>query len=1107
MPLYDNNYQVIEDPALWRQQQPRPGLQSSPNQRLTQEQVEDPGLFDVVASAFKMENIAGSTLNDRTFWMDPHEQDGYDAWEDIKGTEFERYEDRFLNVYNSKYAQVLKAQIKEEERNRRIIEQSGFLGFASSVAAGVLDPTIFLPGGVYVKGVRGAVSVGKTVAAGAALTATGVGIQESLLHATQQTRTAEESFYAIGTSAILGGMLGGLGAKILNGRQLAQLNQQYGDEILKTFDDLDVDDMEEAYDDVMGPLLQDAEAKRRTMAEATGLEGDEVIMEEAGEIPRTAISAGSAAAPTVKSTDIQFANQAQQKLSRFAIANNAMSMLRSEAGAVRDAALKLADYGFALKVTDIVRDAAEGSAEGRMKRWTQGAMSRGLTFTNTQFKAYRKSALAPGEKHMTYKAFNERVGQALRTEDIDELGNDFISKAAAHWRSQVFEPLKREAIDAGLLPKDVKVKTAASYFSRMYNVDKVRTHQGKFKGITRAWARRAFADQFQAQQFSAQEVDAAVNEIANSIYNKITGLRPDLSALMTVAPKTRGKRGPLEERTFTIPDRWIKFFLEDDVEIVARRYTRVLGADVEIARKFGDVQMSNYLGNDFKAGSIATEYDKLRGDVEADANLTAAQKDKRIRQLEDAEKKDRDDLAGLRDRLRGTYKLQENSGYFAPWRQSVMAYNYLRAMGGVVMSSLSDVARLIMVHGPGRFLSEGVVPLITNFKAIQMSARLAREMGAATETVLNTRHATWSELTDPYAYGNPVERWLSNATTGFSKLSGITYWNQMQKSISAVMSQNRILKNAEAVRQNGWNSLSKTEQRYMDFVGMSPLNAERLGEAFAEYGSKDGSLYLLDMQRFIEAKTAKTARGEGEAGARAYATKMSNYEAVRAAYETAVIKDVDGTIVTKGIADTPLALDGPVLKMMFQFKSFMLASHQRMLMRAVGQSDSNIAVMSGMMTMIGMGMLVYGLKGLETGRELSDNPGTWVAEGIDRSGLLSVMLELNNIAEKWGAPGFFKAMAAAFPESSQSPPASRYAVRSIAGGLAGPTAGLITDAFLVTSPAVKSLDWTNEDNFLSFDYTPGDVKAMRRITPGTTLPWFRAFVERWGVPTLEEAVE
>jgi hypothetical protein len=144
------------------------------------------------------------------------------------------------------------------------------------------------------------------------------------------------------------------------------------------------------------------------------------------------------------------------------------------------------------------------------------------------------------------------------------------------------------------------------------------------------------------------------------------------------------------------------------------------------------------------------------------------------------------------------------------------------------------------------------------------------------------------------------------------------------------------------------------------------------------------------------------------------------------------------------------------------------------------------------------GMLAYYLKSVEANRtdDISDNPGRWIAEGLDRSGLFSIAFEANNTIEKAFGIGAYGALAAAFPGATQEGKASRYAMRSTAATLTGPTGDLI-DTAIRAAQAIKG----SGDGF-----TEGDINSIKRLLPGATLPGIRSLVEYLGVPAVEQAV-
>jgi len=222
---------------------------------------------------------------------------------------------------------------------------------------------------------------------------------------------------------------------------------------------------------------------------------------------------------------------------------------------------------------------------------------------------------------------------------------------------------------------------------------------------------------------------------------------------------------------------------------------------------------------------------------------------------------------------------------------------------------------------------------------------------------------------------------------------------------------------------------------------------------------------------------------------------------------------VDGVIVTKGVADVPLFAHTPAGRALLQFRTFALASHQRVLMR--GMQESQARFWAGVTGMAAIGMAAYWFKQQESDRPLSTNVGAWMAEGIDRSGIFAIAFEINNVWEKLGGPGFYSLASAggrAFdPSADARQPASRFANRDAFGSLLGPSFQLGTDtAQLLGIPARAAGG--------DIDLKSADVGRATQMIPFYTLPYWRWFLEggfdleEWsgfkGVePALKDAVE
>src|SRR5690606_26639789 len=189
----------------------------------------------------------------------------------------------------------------------------------------------------------------------------------------------------------------------------------------------------------------------------------------------------------------------------------------------------------------------------------------------------------------------------------------------------------------------------------------------------------------------------------------------------------------------------------------------------------------------------------------------------------------------------------------------------------------------------------------------------------------------------------------------------------------------------------------------------------------------------------------------------------------------AVGKEVDRIIVTPGIGDRPLWMSSDAGKLIGQFKSFSLASAQRVALAGLQQRDA--ATLNGAILSIMLGMGVYAFKSWGANRPLSDDPAVWVSEGLDRSGLTGWLFDVNNILEKGsrGTIGINALMG--------GPQMSRYASRNLWGAVLGPTAGLIEDFTQITGSAATG------------DWRQSDTHAVRRILPYQNLFYMRGLFD------------
>ncbi|WP_398469660.1 hypothetical protein [Tardiphaga sp.] len=968
-------------------------------------------------AAFRRNNEVAAALSSESLWTLNEPEAGFNPWEKIKGTPDEANFARLSEARNQRRFDAIKADIARENDDRKLLDsQPWWMGLATEGSASILSPTTLLPGGSFVKGARGGLALARSAASVGGAAAAGTAIQEGMLHSVEQTRTVGESATAIGASALLGGLLGSAASFMTKAE----------------------------WQKAIGAIESEIDAPR------TGLEPLQVL--EAANSNGRLASVGAAANVAADITDNSIAGgAASATAAATARMNPLLRALHSPSSAYREIATDLVENPLYLK-KNFEGVASEPAVETLMKEYNAG-LAQALRATNAGYLDYVK---AGGQ--LDRSEFREAVGKAMRRGDAD--ADPVVARVAREYRAKVFDPLKQQAIDAKLLPEDVSVDTAQSYFTRMWNGRRISADEAGFKAMVQEHINAEMPKLLQAfdretalretkltgEKLVEYQVERriersdrfndrdAAKQIADEVFDTLTGRagtgnRPDFITIKA--------RGPLKERTFNIPDlfrasngRGVEDYLEHDVEQVARRYTRVMGADVELARKFGSVDMVDQITK------IREDYRGLRDGVTDERQL---------KRLADRETADIRDLEAVRDMLRGTNPGAVADASYSRVVRSVNHFNYLRSMGEVAIASLTETVRPAMVHGLTPYM-ETLGQTLTNMKGIRLSVGEGQLAGNIAENVLGTRLATLSEIIDPYASRGPVEAFLENMTNIASKWNGIRLLTDMQKSIASVMTQNRLLRGATMFDQ-----VAEKERAYLAYMGIDQSMASRIAKQFAEHGE------TVDKVRVAN-------------------TEMWTDEVARRTYRAAINKDVDSIITTKGVADTPLFANTPTGRAMLQFKSFALASHQRVLLRGLQEEQSRFV--GGLVAMTTIGMMATWLKAVSGNRteklqDATKNPGWWIAEGLDKAGIFAIPMEIANTFEK--ATGFNPIKSPIKAADEGAAISQKNQNRSLIGTVVGPSAGLVDDATQVLGVPKKIIDGE--------EVTQGQKNAAERLLP------------------------
>ncbi|HAD86588.1 MAG TPA: hypothetical protein DCG48_04430 [Rhodospirillaceae bacterium] len=1005
---------------------------------------DDYSVADTIGAAFRLENTIGSFLA-REDSVDAEPVADYTPFEpDATGAlpiaGYEGYADRFVHVQSPAETERLISQIDREGKDKAILRAAGGWGYAASFAAGMLDPLILIPVGGQIKVGAGVLKTGLQAARAGAIGAT---ITEGALHATQETRTAEESVVAIGGATFLSGILGGVAGKYLTKPQFDDLSKRVEK------------DLAPPPDDVVDPWTPFESSVGARQADNTTIEDNTLV---------SALSLEK----------------------RLAFASPIMRVLNSPSNEVRKAAQVLAEVPVDLaKNADGI--ATPISVETRVK-FHQAALNDAYTALDREFVKYatgnpdggrlRATGIALADKvrktgrRMTYNQFRAEVGRAMRRGDQSETPE--VQAAAEYFRNRVFEPLKREAIEAGLLPEDVDVDTALSYLTRVYDTTKIVKERPTFKARITDWLmdRRDEVSRTKAEREA--DLSAALRraetagdaEVIGKIEARIDKMREDLSLagledieLEDIADQiidtilqtpdgrvpyqaTRLNRGPLKERTFSIEDERIEDFLLSDIELVSEFYVRTIAPDVELAKAFGTPEID---------GTIA----KVNDDYTRTINKATS--DRQRKKVDAQRRADIRDLEAMRDRLRGTFGSPADP-YHPVIRaaRGVRTLNYLRILGGVLISSMTDVARPVMTEGLWRSFKHGVVPLVTNLRSVRLAGHEAKLAGTALDMVMDTRALQLADLGDGYGRYSRIETGLQGMANTFSLVNMMSPWNAAMKQWSATIIGSRIIDTAKRVKAG---KATKPDIKKLASSGINYGRAVAIADMFEKFGQSNGTVRIADTARWTDREAVEAFRG-------------------------ALQKDVDRTIITPGIGDRPLWMSNELGKVVGQFRSFAFASTQRMLISGLQRKD--LATANGAALMLALGAGVYWSKTRLAGKEPSDNPRVWVAEAVDRSGITGWLFDLNGMVEKVSR-GAIGANAL-----TGGPTLSRYAVRNAVGSVLGPTFGLGEDAFRVAGAAATG------------ELKRSDIRAARRLLPYQNLWYIRGLLNALEDETAEE---
>jgi len=1052
---------------------------------------EGPGVIETAKAAFSQHNLIASWFQDTSpiGELDPEfnpfaVRDPTRPWDrqnnpfvHIGG--YEEHLNSFTHARNANDLERIRQQIDRENENKNTLAEAGWGGIAASIAAGVLDPTIFLPGGAVVKGARGVkilATAGRFAAAGAA----SVAVQEALLHTTQEARTVEESRDAVAAGAVLSGIFG----VIASGFSKAKLNRttrQLDSYLHPKPGDVDITapgaTPRKAVEDIWGDL-----------SDPHSIERAEKVLGEAyfrATSPRLS-NAVSEAEPTVAISDLL----------------HQWVMPKAEG-------VKRLDAETSTRLRVAEADVAIGKVEDLYVNYQTGGTKKRAGFLSRVTQRFGSA-----EGKVSFEKFNEETAKALRRTREEYIGEGGIQEAweaAVILRREVFDPTARELVSRGYFTKQL-IEENPNYFYRMY--DKVK-----------------LSDSGEAKEF----VDAIIgHQSAKALVNGVpydrAAARSELNAVVSRMLETAGDhpgdlpyRGPLLARTLDVPDVIIEPWLVSDAVRVTKYYSRAASSDLEIGKRFGIMKVLSKADETLPEDVAAIRVDKTIASValrdrdnrlyqeflpskklqarldarkrlarniyeaktDADAQAILREADVQlakefsggdmplaIERIEDwydtaienakgdakaqsklrrAKERDLRNIRTMRDEIRGTLGIPRDPGALAPEiLRNGRQLAYLSVSGKIAMSSMTDLAMPVMNYGIGNVFRYAVVPMLRSFKS--NVAKMAKDeirlaIGAA-DTITNARAKSINGLANEVVatgshgrFGNALDK----ATHYYSLANLIGPWNAIMENYAVMVAQGFIISNARKVAAG--KALSPKTLKRLRELGLGVDHLRRAGAQFEQHG------HVVDGVR--EPLVPNTSAW----------TDLD----IRERYRGALNRARDLNILRGSAGDRPNIpwMSHEVQASIFQFMNFSFAANTRILARGLVYRDAAIA--SGVLASTAFGMMAVAMKRAADGRDLPD-PGTakglsqWTFDGFKQAGLSGIFFDIDEVvsAATSGHVGVTPALGLG---------KRYYSGNDMLDAVLGPTASLAGDAAISSARLVTG------------KFNDGDLRSFRRMIP------------------------
>jgi hypothetical protein len=900
------------------------------------------------------------------------------------------------------------ARIRNEINDKNMIANNPITAFFASIPGQIIDPANFLPGSAIYKYLRRGQIISRAAISSAITGFAASGTQESFLLDSQLTRTPEESLKNMFATTILAGALGGTFAYFKSSPK-ARAHQ----EIKNVIGDID---------------------KKLTK--------DGILTTE----------------------DIANFPEPLKKIINFTPMNQ---LINSDFLAAKKFANIVYEHGYDL-VKTLSGETKDTSIESLIKLDKAKYLSRVLEAQNI----YLKSIGIEGGPLKDIRAKFANV-ELTPTKNAEEIYNSIVDgiepnnkavKQQVDIFESIFNDISEDLQSNGLLPEGITPKNAVSYLPIVYDKPKIIEQGGREGPIADVIFRNFKNLNEEIKSFKEEPafkfLDATIKFLKEEIKILSEKKRPPLKkikikkehlistevmlkeliperfltskgklrkvasnkVLLTQARQTvdnilghkdgslinpvleqimNPKSSPFKSRVLDIPQIELsEWAIRDPYQLLEMhiRATAPINRLTEGARKQGFKNLAEW--KEGLAREIKKEFDKKAN------GLTGKEAVKLEKKFIDAKKNINDSV----DILLGIYGVGPNilDGSMAKLYKTILTWNATRLLGYMTISSVPDIGLHVFKNGFFRSISNGLIPVLKSIGKETVAKNDLKSILLGVNTELGSRMKSFIDNDSISVKPSPFSKALDFVSQKFGNLSLMNQWNDFHQNVAGQVSIDRTLSAIDRWIVEG--KINNKEIRRLNNLGISKEYAaiihektknqidEATGARFADWGN-------WEIKSDIEAEALD-------------------------AFQASVITDVDSIVILPGLGDKPRLAQTGLGRLLFQFKSFLLAATNKVFVSGI-QRYRDLEVATGIISMLALGGLSYVLTSMIRGTEPDLSFTNLAKESIDRSGILGIYGEVYNIAGKTGL----------IPWKSTS----RYATRNLAGALFGPSFGSLTE--------------------------------------------------------------